>query len=144
MIDIKRTAETQLARGIYEVLMDVYENSPWRLEQIEQDLSSSQTWYAVAMEGEDVLGFLAVQENDFEVEVLHIAVKKAYQGQGLASALFALLPKNKEVFLEVRASNQPALLFYQKEEFKEIARRKSYYHEPVEDAIIMKREINER
>ncbi|MFR7019799.1 ribosomal protein S18-alanine N-acetyltransferase, partial [Streptococcus pneumoniae] len=91
----------------------------------------------------EVIGFLAVQENLFEAEVLQIAVKGAYQGQGIASALFAQLPTDKEIFLEVRQSNQRAQAFYKKEKMAVIAERKAYYHDPVEDAIIMKREIDE-
>ena len=90
-----------------------------------------------------MIGFLAVQENLFEAEVLQIAVLPSYQGQGIASALFAQLPADKEIFLEVRKSNQRAQAFYKKEKMVIIAERKAYYHDPVEDAIIMKREVNE-
>ena len=144
MIEIKRIQQQpDVAQAIYEVMTDVYPVSPWTLEQIQADLSQDQTWYALANDGEEVIGFLAIQENLFEAEVLQIAVKKAYQGQGIASALFATLPTDKEIFLEVRESNRPALLFYKKEKFEEIARRKAYYHAPMEDAIIMKREVDE-
>ena len=141
MIEIKRIQQQpDVAQAIYEVMMDVYPVSPWTLEQIQADLSQDQTWYALAYDGEEVIGFLAIQENIFEVEVLQIAVKKSYQGQGIASALFATLPTDKEIFLEVRKSNQRAQAFYKKEKMAVIAERKSYYHNPVEDAIIMKRE----
>ena len=145
MIEIKRIQQQpDLAQAIYAVMLDVYPVSPWTLEQIQVDLSQDQTWYALAYDGAEVIGFLAVQENLFEAEVLQIAVKGAYQGQGIASALFAQLPADKEIFLEVRESNRPALLLYKKEKFEEIARRKAYYHAPIEDAIVMKREIHER
>lgn len=145
MIDIRRIQQqADLAQAIYAVMLDVYPVSPWTLEQIQADLSQDQTWYALAYDGEEVIGFLAIQENLFEAEVLQIAVKKSYQGQGIAIALFAQLPTDKEIFLEVRESNRPALLFYKKEKFEEIARRKAYYHAPVEDAIVMKRENHER
>ena len=144
MIEIKRIQQRpDLAQAIYEVMTDVYPVSPWTLEQIQSDLSQDQTWYALAYEGAEVLGFLAVQENLFEAEVLQIAVKGAYQGQGIASVLFATLPSDKEVFLEVRKSNHRAQAFYKKEKMAVIAERKAYYHNPVEDAIIMKREIDE-
>ena len=144
MIEIKRIQQrSDLAQAIYAVMTDVYPVSPWTLEQIQADLSQDQTWYALAYDGAEVIGFLAVQENIFEAEVLQIAVKRAYQGQGIASALFAQLPKNKEVFLEVRKSNHRAQAFYKKEKMVIIAERKAYYHNPVEDAIIMKREIDE-
>ena len=144
MIEIKRIQQQpDLAQAIYAVMADVYPVSPWTLEQIQADLSQDQTWYALAYGGAKVLGFLAVQENNFEAEVLQIAVKKAYQGQGIASDLFDLLPTDKEIFLEVRKSNQRAQAFYKKERMAVIAERKAYYHDPVEDAIIMKREIDE-
>lgn len=144
MIEIKRIQQQpDLAQAIYAVMVAVYPFSPWTLEQIQADLSQDQTWYAVAYDGTEVIGFLAVQENLFEAEVLQIAVKKTYQGQGIASDLFALLPTDKEIFLEVRKSNQRAQAFYKKERMAVIAERKSYYHDPVEDAIIMKREIDE-
>ena len=144
MIEIKRIQQQpDLAPAIYAVMTDVYPVNPWTLEQIQADLSQDQTWYALAYDGAKVLGFLAVQENIFEAEVLQIAVKKAYQGQEVASALFAILPIDKEIFLEVRKSNHRAQAFYKKEKMAVIAERKSYYHNPVEDAIIMKREIDE-
>ena len=144
MIEIKRIQQQpDVAQAIYEVMTDIYPVSPWTLEQIQADLSQDQTWYALAYDGAEVIGFLAIQENLFEAEVLQIAVKKAYQGQGIPSALFATLPTDKEIFLEVRKSNQRAQAFYKKEKMAVIAERKSYYHNPVEDAIIMKREIDE-
>ena len=144
MIEIKRIQQRpDLAQAIYAVMVDVYPVSPWTLEQIQADLSQDQTWYALACDGVEVIGFLAVQENLFEAEVLQIAVKKVYQGQGIASVLFAQLPTDKEIFLEVRKSNQQAQAFYKKEKMAVIAERKVYYHDPVEDAVIMKREIDE-
>ena len=144
MIEIKRIQQQpDLAQAIYAVMVDVYPVSPWTLEQIQADLSQDQTWYALAYDGVEVIGFLAVQENLFEAEVLQIAVKGTYQGQGIASTLFAQLPTDKEIFLEVRKSNHRAQAFYKKEKMVIIAERKAYYHNPVEDAIIMKREVDE-
>ena len=144
MIEIKRIQQRpDLAQAIYAVMAAVYLVSPWTLEQIQADLFQDQTWYVLAYDGVEVIGFLAVQENLFEAEVLQIAVKKDYQGQEVASALFATLPTDKEIFLEVRESNHRAQAFYKKEKMAVIAERKTYYHDPVEDAIIMKREVDE-
>ena len=144
MIEIKRIQQQpDLAQDIYAVMAAVYPFSPWTLEQIQADLFQDQTWYVLAYDGAEVIGFLAVQENIFEAEVMQIAVKEAYRGQGIASVLFAQLPTDKEIFLEVRKSNHRAQAFYKKEKMAVIAERKAYYHDPVEDAIIMKREIDE-
>ena len=133
-----------LAKELEQLLLAVYEVSPWTAGQVEEVLRSDVNSCALAEDENRLVAFLVWQETDFEAEVLQIAVLPSYQGQKIATALFAFLPADKEIFLEVRESNKPALLFYKKEKFEEIARRKAYYHAPVEDAIVMKREVHER
>ena len=133
-----------LAEELEQLLFAVYEVSPWTVGQLEEVLHSDVNSCALAEDENRLVGFLVWQETDFEAEVLQIAVLPSYQGRKIATALFDFLPTDKEIFLEVRESNRPALLFYKKEKFEEIARRKAYYHAPVEDAIVMKREIHER
>ena len=137
-------AAATLAEELEQLLLAVYEVSPWTAGQLEEVLRSDVNNCAIAADENRLVGFLVWQETDFEAEVLQIAVLPSYQGQKIATALFDFLPADKEIFLEVRESNKPALLFYKKEKFEEIARRKAYYHAPVEDAIVMKREIHER
>ena len=132
-----------LAEELEQLLLAVYEVSPWTAGQVEEVLRSDVNSCALAADENQLVGFLVWQETDFEAEVLQIAVLPSYQGQGIASALFAKLPVDKEIFLEVRKSNQRAQAFYKKEKMAVIAERKAYYHDPVEDAIIMKREIDE-
>ena len=133
-----------LAKELEQLLLAVYEISPWTAIQMAEVLRSDVNNCAIAADETQLVGFLIWQETDFEAEVLQIAVLPSYQGQKIATALFDFLPVDKEIFLEVRESNRPALLFYKKERFEEIARRKAYYHAPMEDAIVMKREIHER
>ena len=133
-----------LAEELEQFLLAVYEVSPWTADQVAEVLRSNVNSCALAEDESKLVGFLVWQETDFEAEVLQIAVLPNYQGRKIATALFDFLPADKEIFLEVRESNMPALLFYKKEKFEEIARRKAYYHAPVEDAIVMKREIHER
>ena len=133
-----------LAEELEQLLLAVYEISPWTAIQMAEVLRSDVNNCAIAADETQLVGFLIWQETDFEAEVLQIAVLPSYQGQKIATALFDFLPADKEIFLEVRESNSSALLFYKKEKFEEIARRKAYYHAPVEDAIVMKREIHER
>lgn len=124
-----------LAEKLEQLLLAVYEVSPWTANQVAEVLRSDVNSCALAEDRSQLVGFLVWQETDFEAEVLQIAVLPSYQGQKIATALFDFLPADKEIFLEVRESNKPAMLFYKKEKFEEIARRKAYYHAPVEDAI---------
>ena len=139
----KETGRFDLAPQLVEILDDVYGQSPWALEQVLADIGQAQNWYALAYSGEALVGFLAVQENLYELEVVQIAVRKEWQGRGIAGQLLETVPQEKEVFLEVREGNTPARTLYQKQGFKEIGYRKGYYHAPTEDAIMMKREANE-
>lgn len=64
MIEIKRIQQqSDLAQDIYAVMAAVYPVSPWTLEQIQADLAQDQTWYVLAYDEAEVIGFLAVQEN---------------------------------------------------------------------------------
>lgn len=129
------------AQAIYDILTDVYGQSPWTLEQISADLDKPESQYFFAYDGQELVGFLAVQLLVGELEITNIAVKRAYQGKGLADQLMQALAKERQpIFLEVRSSNQAAQRLYTKHGFSVAGRRKNYYHQPTEDAIIMTRQ----
>ena len=48
----------------------------------------------------------------------------------------------QNIFLEVRQSNAPAIGMYGRFGFQEISRRKRYYTSPVEDGIVMQKEMS--
>jgi ribosomal protein S18 acetylase RimI-like enzyme len=95
-------------------------------------------------ECEGVVGFLVASLLATQAELEIIAVAPQLQRRGLAGRLFAVLAAElrtapvTEVILEVRATNQPALEFYGRLGFVETGRRMRYYHDPVEDAILMR------
>ncbi len=113
----------------------------WTIEQVVADLALDTTEYFYVYDQEEVVGFLALQNLVGELEVTNIAVLKAYQGRGYASQLMKYLEERSEpIFLEVRDSNQVAQALYRKFGFDSLGIRKNYYHEPQEDAVIMRRE----
>ncbi len=127
--------------AVYEILSDVYPVSPWSEKQILSDMQQDNVDYFFVKKDEKIVGFLSISQLAGELEITNIAIKKAYQGHGLGSQLLADLDHvDFPIFLEVRASNTPAQALYKKCGFGIIGKRKQYYHEPVEDAIIMKRE----
>lgn len=142
MIQIRPILEptSAVAPLIFDILCDVYVTSPWTLAQIQTDLAQPHHRYWLAYAGDQLVGFLAVQDLGQELELLNIAVKTTYQGQGVASQLMRVLDEfDQPIFLEVRASNQPAQALYQKYGFEKIGQRKNYYHDPIEDAWVMQR-----
>ena len=78
-----------------------------------------------------------------EAHITIVAVCPNYQHQGLGQAmLLALLSRARQrglerATLEVKASNQPAISLYQKFGFKVAGRRRGYYQDTGEDALIL-------
>lgn len=78
-----------------------------------------------------------------EAHITILAVHPHYQGQGLGQALLISLLMAaydrglERATLEVRASNKPALSLYQKFGFKTAGRRRRYYKDTGEDALIL-------
>ncbi|MFN8579856.1 MAG: ribosomal protein S18-alanine N-acetyltransferase [Gemmatimonadaceae bacterium] len=78
-------------------------------------------------------------------ELANIAVSQPSRGSGVGRTLLLEVIRRvgargaASLFLDVRASNVVARRLYESESFAEIARRKDYYAQPVEDAIVMRR-----
>jgi len=83
-----------------------------------------------------------------QADVLTIAVREAFWGRGIGSALLgALLGAARdrgcaEVFLEVRADNPRARGLYLRRGFEEIGVRRGYYQPSGVDAIVMRKDLH--
>jgi [ribosomal protein S18]-alanine N-acetyltransferase len=95
----------------------------------------------VAVAGDLVAGFLAWRTvAEGESEVLNLAVAPQFRRQGAARDLFEVVRKQctGDVYLELRASNEPARNLYKSLGFQEVGSRPVYYADPPESAIVMK------
>jgi [ribosomal protein S18]-alanine N-acetyltransferase len=95
----------------------------------------------VAVEDGRVTGFLASRETaPGEREILFLAVDPAYRRRGIARGLVEneLARGAGEWLLEVRESNVAAIALYESIGFKQVGRRREYYPDPVESAIVMR------
>ena len=122
--------------------------SPWSINQFEDDLKNqSSNWLVERNEEQEIIAFLQYRVMFDEAELFNLAVIPSYWSNGLGQKLFnqltsALLGANvSQLFLEVRESNQRARLFYQKNGMVEVSKRKHYYHHPVENGLILMKEI---
>ncbi|HET9982889.1 MAG TPA: ribosomal protein S18-alanine N-acetyltransferase [Longimicrobiales bacterium] len=81
-------------------------------------------------------------------ELGNVAVSPEWRRRGLArrllDAVFARARERRirEVFLEVRVSNLGAQDLYRRYGFREVGRRRNYYMEPVEDALVMRKDLD--
>ena len=94
-------------------------------------------------EGSSTLaGFLVARILQPELELENIVVAPAVRRAGIGNRLIDTLVaqahrmNSTAVFLEVRASNTAARGLYEKLGFRETGRRKAYYTNPSEDAVL--------
>jgi ribosomal-protein-alanine N-acetyltransferase len=98
-------------------------------------------------EDEGVQGFIAGKALGAEWEIENIAVARPARRRGLGTRLLGEIldlaqhKDAKAIFLEVRESNQAARRLYEKWAFVERGRRKHYYREPEEDAIVYRLDL---
>jgi ribosomal-protein-alanine N-acetyltransferase len=91
-----------------------------------------------------VAGFVIARLIPPEAELESIAVAGEFQRRGVARELFSgligVLGRSgvEEIMLEVRAGNGVALGLYRSVGFVEEGRRRGYYADPVEDAVLMR------
>jgi ribosomal-protein-alanine N-acetyltransferase len=75
-----------------------------------------------------------------ESEILNLAVSPEHRRRGIGRALLlAACEQAATFFLEVRRNNHGGIEFYRQCGFREAGRRKDYYRNPPEDAIVMRR-----
>jgi len=126
---------------IFNLEKEIFINSSFNKTYLETLIKADNSFiYAYIIE-DKVCGYLMVLDSIDFYEILAIATVKEYRNKGIAQELLDKI-KIKDIFLEVRESNQTAINFYKKNNFKEISIRKNYYSEPTENAIIMKLEVN--
>ena len=126
---------------IFNLEKDIFKNSAFSKESTENLVKADNSFIYAYLIDEKICGYLMVLDSIDVYEILAIATVEEYRNKGIAQELLDKI-KTKDIFLEVRESNQTAINFYKKNRFKEISIRKNYYSEPTENAVIMKLEVN--
>lgn len=125
---------------------------------IEQQAASAAHWPAeeyeklvktgvvlLAEQAGEICGFVCAKAVASEWEIENVVVATRFFRQGIADRLVqALIGQAKmlavsSILLEVRESNRPARRLYEKHAFREVGRRRRYYNNPLEDAILYER-----
>ena len=122
-------------------------SDPWSEQSIASEVVNPLSYWLVAEENEAVIGYIGSQSVLDAADVMNIAVSSDYRRQGVGQALVCALSdylKQQKVIallLEVRVSNAPANALYEKLGFVQVGRRPRYYHNPREDALILRKEL---
>lgn len=142
-MDIRR-AKTDDAPHIAEIEADIFSDAWGERDILGCICGEGGICYTAAVDGEIaayILGRLIAPEG----EIYRIATAPKFRRRGIAYRLLNYAIKCEKgrglecLFLEVRASNTPAINLYKSHGFKDMGTRKNYYSNPTEDAVLMVR-----
>lgn len=118
--------------------------TPWTKEAFISELTRNKcAKYRAIVDNEKVVGYGGMWIMIDEAHITNIAIHPEFRGIGLGNLIMEDLlnvARNngaRSMTLEVRTGNITALNLYKKFGFLEVARRKGYYQDTGEDAIIM-------
>lgn len=120
--------------------------SHWNKQIFIDELSAENGYYLSAIENCKIIGYTGMRFVLDEGHITTLAVHPKFRKKGIGYQLIAKLMEEakakgiKKLFLEVRQSNIFAQKLYKKLGFKVIDRRREYYQNPREDALVMKNE----
>jgi ribosomal-protein-alanine N-acetyltransferase len=123
--------------------------TPWSLAMFVLELSKPSGISLAALIDERLVGYLICSRYDTVWHVMNVAVDDRLLRQGIASTLLERLfdmadKPNEQYTLEVRTSNDAAIRLYERFGFRAAGRRRAYYHDNREDALIMWRTVPQR
>jgi len=142
---LREALPTDLSR-VLQIARECRDAAQWPDREFEQIVVPDALAHRIALvilENDHVQGFIIGRAAGDQWEIENVAVNPLKRRHGLGAELvreFLNRTRNgaKEVFLEVRESNLNARKLYEKMGFVQIGRRKFYYQEPPEDAILLR------
>jgi len=120
---------------------------PWSPQGIKAELNGAHSFSFGIFIGDALAGQLYAQMVGAELTILNLSIVPSYRRNGLGRVLLRATLKHagengaREVHLEVRNRNQSAISLYLSEGFKQTGRRKSFYSDTGEDAILLLRQL---
>lgn len=122
-------------------------SDPWSENSIASELDNRLSYWLVAEDSGKIAGYVGSQSVLDAADMMNLAVSPDYRQQGVGQALVEELVRHLQenrviaLLLEVRVSNMPAISLYEKLGFVQVGRRPKYYHNPREDALILRKEL---
>jgi ribosomal-protein-alanine N-acetyltransferase len=143
-LDIRRLAYSDLPQVI--AIERRAFTSPWSLAMFVLELSKPSGICLAALIDGRIVGYLVCSRYDKVWHLMNVAVDNRLRRRGIALALMEHLFETadgpgEQYTLEVRTSNAPAIRLYERFGFHAAGRRRGYYHDNREDAVIMWRTV---
>ena len=138
-----RPLEEPDAEAVSEIEAECF-SMPWSRESFLLLAKKPEAHYFVARLGDTIVGVCGLLQILDQGDSSNVAVKASYRRKGIGRALMGKLLKTakklalKELTLEVRLSNAPAIALYEGMGFAKAGVRPHFYEKPEEDALMMK------
>ena len=116
---------------------------PWKRDDFWREAKNELATYIVGELDGKIAAYAGAWVSFNQAEVMSVAVDPKLRGQGLGTLLFGELIKAVKargataITLEVRPSNAAAIKLYENFGLRSVGRRKGYYLDNGEDALIM-------
>ncbi len=142
---MKRTNLKIIKENNFEIIKELedicFDVSAYSLTQIEEMIEST-NYILYSLEEEEEkkkIAYIILYDNSDSLEIIKVGVLPEYRKKQYGNILLdKAKEEKKEIFLEVRESNVVAIKFYENNLFEIVGRRKNYYTNPLENAIIMR------
>ncbi len=117
----------------------------WTPNILKQELENKNklnSYYIVAKQNHEIVGFAGIIKVIDEIHIMNIVVKKDKRNKGIGSDLLKEIInistklQSKAITLEVNENNEPAIKLYKKYGFNQVGLRKKYYNN-TDNAILM-------
>jgi ribosomal-protein-alanine N-acetyltransferase len=124
--------------------------APWSINAFKQEVKNPVSHLLGLFVNGTLQGYVCFWLFDGEMQLVNIAVHPKARGRGLGNYLltkmleFAASRSTQAIWLEVRLSNRTARRLYEKFGFVEVGRRKKYYTDNNEDAVVMSLNLAEK
>jgi [ribosomal protein S18]-alanine N-acetyltransferase len=141
VVTIRRMAAADLP-AVLAIEADAF-TMPWSEATYAGLLRRSDADLFLAEAEGEVLGYAALWAVLDQGELGNIAVAPRRRGRGVGTRLLQVVFQRarergvKELYLEVRVSNTAAQRLYERHGFQVVGRRRGYYAEPPEDALVL-------
>lgn len=151
---IFKTMDKSDVKSVVQIEKECFSH-PWSEASIYEELDNPLSFTVVAVssqksqncENEDAAGFINARIINDEVYINNIAVKKEFKRKGIGKGLLSALEKKAGevnasfITLEVRESNLPAISLYASFGYKIAGKRKKFYRDPIENAVLMTKNL---
>jgi ribosomal-protein-alanine N-acetyltransferase len=144
IVEVEAVAFRRLTYADLPAVLSIERRSfpaPWSLAMFVLEVSKPSGVCLAAIAGDEIVGYLVCSRYADVFHLMNVAVDPDLRRRGIAVRMIEQMldeaGRDERYTLEVRVSNHPAIAMYERLGFRRAGRRRRYYSDNGEDAMIM-------